>query len=77
MAMTGTINDSLLAKIDFGRPSEHPHVGCFTCHQGRPRPAPAWSGNRPGGQGRQAVPVDFRRWRSPLIPPARWSVRIR
>ncbi|MCC6650964.1 MAG: c-type cytochrome, partial [Candidatus Eisenbacteria bacterium] len=37
MAMTVNINDSLLAKIDFGR-AEKAHLGCFTCHRGQPRP---------------------------------------
>ena len=44
-AMVGKINDELLPAVK-GLQSEHPHVGCFTCHHGTARP-----GARPAGMG--------------------------
>lgn len=44
MAMTRAINDTLLARIDFGG-TEKPHVMCFTCHRGQAKPG---GGMRPG-----------------------------
>jgi len=51
-AMVGRINDELLPAVK-NLQSEHPHVGCFTCHHGTARPGarPAGMGG-PGGQGR-------------------------
>ncbi len=44
-AMVGRINDELLPAVK-NLQSEHPHVGCFTCHHGTARP-----GARPAGMG--------------------------
>ncbi|MBI5168234.1 MAG: c-type cytochrome [Candidatus Eisenbacteria bacterium] len=65
IAMTRAINDSLLAKIDFGG-AEKPRVMCFTCHRGQPKPAggmrpgmggPGGPGGRgPGGPGAPGMP---------------------
>ena len=57
MAMTRALNDTLLARIDFGG-TEKPHVGCFTCHRGQAKPGGGMrpgmggpGGRGPGGQG--------------------------
>jgi len=50
MTMTGKINDELLPAIKNIK-SEHPGVGCFTCHRGTARP-----GNGPMAQMQQQAP---------------------
>ncbi len=47
MAMTESINDTLLARVHFRKDDDRPHVGCFTCHRGHANPN--FGMGRPGG----------------------------
>jgi hypothetical protein len=57
MAMTMTINDTLLTRVRFKRRDpEPPRVNCFTCHRGEPRPGGMRGPGRPPGQGAPGAP---------------------
>src|SRR5215831_7063993 len=64
MAMTGRINDELLPGIKNIK-SDHPGVGCFTCHHGIARP-----GNGPMAQ-QQAPPPGAQQQAPPPAAPTK------
>jgi hypothetical protein len=51
LRMTSAINDSLLTRFQWPD-DDKPHVGCFTCHHGQPKPGGMGGERRgPGGPG--------------------------